>query len=187
MFHHCTNILSAELNHYIQGKMALQGPFVSIAMISNSRIESKYPNGITMYLVDIVSIALRSSPNEYVPQGGGFVVRKLPEAFSLYFLFSISNIPTDLLKNLELLTHVAAFFQQKPHFDKQNTPALQECGMENFSVELVRMSASEKSLLWKSLHVPYTPSLLYKVGLLFVEETATKKGPQVSAFRWFQK
>ncbi|HLP34984.1 MAG TPA: DUF4255 domain-containing protein [Amoebophilaceae bacterium] len=187
MFHHCTNILLTELNHYIQSKMDLPGPFVSTAMISNSRIESKYPNGIGMHLVDIVPVPLRTNSNEYVPHEGGFVVRKLPEAFSLYFLFSIANIPSDFLKNLELLAHVAACFQQKSHFDQQNTPSVQEYGMESFSVELVKMSASEKSKFWRSLQAPYSPSLLYKVGVLFVEETATKSVPKVSAFRWFHK
>lgn len=47
------------------------------------------------------------------------------------------------------------FFQHKPHFSLQNTPSLQEAG-GNFSVELVKMNTTEKSMLWKNLDVPYS-------------------------------
>jgi hypothetical protein len=187
MLHHCANIILSEANRYVQSKVNNTKDLpISLAILGNSQIESKYQKGIMMRLVDITSVELRSNPNEYVPQGDGFVMRKMPEAFSLYFLFSTDYKDSDLLKNLELLAYIAAFFQHKPHFDIQNTPTLQEVGIENFSVELVKMTSSEKSVLWKSLSVPYSPSLLYKVGLVFIGDAAI--GLKVtSAFLSFQK
>ena len=186
MLHHCTNIILSEANRYVKSKVNTQQSPISIAILEKSKIESNYTNGIIMRLVDIASVELRSNPNEYVPQGDGFVMRKAPEAFNLYFLFSTSYKESSFLKDLEILSYIAEFFQHKSHFDTQNTPSLQEIGMENFSVELVKMTTSEKSMLWNSLNVPYSPSLLYKIGLIFVGDTAI--GFKISSvFSSFQK
>ena len=181
MLHHCTSIILSEANQYIQSKMNVKGPAISLSILGNSPIESKSSKGIIMRLVDITSVELRSNPTQYVPQGDGFVLRKVPEAFSLYFLFSTDYKVADLLKNLELLAYVAAFFQSKSHFDGTNTPILQEVGIESFSVELVKITPSDRSMLWGSLHTPYSPSLLYKVGLIFIGD-ATMDLKVVSAF-----
>lgn len=82
MLHHCTHIILAESNRYLQSKAALQEPPIAIAVLGDPS-EGKHSKGIIMRLVDIVSIELGSSPNEYVPQGDGFVVRKAPGAFNL--------------------------------------------------------------------------------------------------------
>ena len=181
MLHHCTSTILSEANQYIQSKTNIKGPAISLSILGNSQVESKSSKGIIMRLVDITSVELCSNPTQYVPQGDGFVLRKAPEAFNLYFLFSTDYKALDLLKNLELLAYVAAFFQNKSHFDTSNTPILQEMGIESFSVELVKMAASEKSRLWESLHAPYSPSLLYKVGLIFIGD-ATMGLKAVSAF-----
>lgn len=181
MLHHCTSIILSEANYYVQSKTNVKGPAISLSILGNSQIESKSLKGIIMRLVDMTAVELCSNPSQYIPQGDGFILRKAPEAFSLYFLFSIDYKASDLLKNLELLAYVAAFFQSKSHFDSSNTPILQEIGMENFSVELVKMSTSEKSMLWKRLDMPYSPSLLYKAGLIFIGDATMGLGT-VSAF-----
>lgn len=181
MLHHCTSIILSEVNQYIQFKTNVKESAISLAILGNSAEGGKASSGVIMRLVDIASVGLCSDPTRYVPQGHGFVLRKAPEAFNLYFLFSTGYKASDLLKNLELLTYVAVFFQNKSHFDTSNTPVLQEIGIESFSIELVKMTVSEKSMLWKSLHEPYTPSLLYKVGLMFIAD-ATIDLKVVSAF-----
>lgn len=186
MLHHCTSIILTEANQYIQSKTNVKGPAISLAILGNSQIESKSLKGIILRLVDITSVELCSNPTQYVPQGDGFILRKAPEAFNLYFLFSTDYKASDLLKNLELLAYVAVFFQNKSHFDTCNTPILQEMGVESFSVELVKMTASEKAMLWESLHVPYSPSLLYRVGLIFIGDT-TMGLKVVSAFSSHEK
>ena len=187
MLHHCTNTILSEVNRYIQSKTNTKENHVTFAILGNSQIESKNPKGIVMRLVDITSVELCSNPNQYVPKGDGFVVRKMPEAFSLYLLFSTDYYKeSNLLKNLELLAYVAAFFQHKSHFDTCNTPDLQQFGIESFSVELVKMTTSERHMLWTSLHVPYSPSLLYKAGLIFVGD-ATMGLNVVSAFSSLDK
>ncbi|ROT46933.1 Pvc16 family protein [Candidatus Cardinium hertigii] len=185
MLHNCASAILSEVNGYIQSKVNLAKPPVSFVILGNTPLDSKSPKGgVMMRLVDITSMELCSNRSEYVPQGDGFIVRKIPEAFSLYFLFSIDYKESDLLRNLELLAYVAAFFQHKSHFDTSNTPVLHQMGMENFSAELVKTTASEKSMLWTSLHIPYSPSLLYRVGLVFVGDATmgTKRVPAFSSF-----
>lgn len=180
MLHHCTSTILSEANQYVQSKTNVKGPVISLAVLGNSQVEGKSSKGIMMRLVDITLVELCSNPTQYVPQGDGFIVRKAPEAFNLYFLFSVDYKASDLLKNLELLAYVAVFFQNKSHFDTSNTPILQGIGIESFSVELVKMSTSEKSMLWENLQVPYSPSLLYKAGLIFIGDATV--GLKVSAF-----
>lgn len=172
MFHYCAKILLTELNNYVQAKTNIGYPPITMAISGNYSLESNAYRHIIMRLVDI-SVALSANANEYIPQGEGFILRKAPETFSLYFLLSINDQENEsaLLRNLELLAYVSAFFQKKSHFDSCDTPLLQQVNMNNFSVELVKLSATERSMLWTSLRIPYTPSLLYKVGLVFVADT----------------
>jgi len=184
MLHHSTSIILAELNRYLQARLKLKEPPVALVVLNSA--EAKDSKHITMRLVDISCVELRSSPNEYIPQGDGFVMRKAPEAFSLYFLFSIGYKESVVLNNLELLSYIAIFFQNKSNFNIQNTPSLQEVGIESFSIELVKISETEKSMLWTKLGCPYSPSLLYKMGLIFLGESVVS--PNVSpAFSSFQK
>ncbi|TDG95290.1 DUF4255 domain-containing protein [Cardinium endosymbiont of Culicoides punctatus] len=181
MFHHCASIVLSEANRYVQSKADIKETPISFAILGNSEVKNKSSEGIIMRLIDISALELRNNPNEYVPQGDGFVVRKMPEAFSLYFLFSVDYKESNLLINLKLLAYIAAFFQYKSHFDIQNTPVLQEAGIENFSIELVKMGLAERSMLWSMLNTPYSPSLLYKAGLVFVGD-ATLGLKQIAAF-----
>lgn len=186
MLHHCTSAILSDLNQYIQSRLSLKLPPVSLAVLTASQTENKPSQGIVMRLVDITPVDLCTNPTQYLPQKAGFFVRKAPQAFHLYYLFSIDYKSSNILKDLELLAYVAAFFQTKSHFDSCNTPILQEVAIESFAIELVNMTLLDKSMLWQNLNMPYSPSLLYKVGLIFIGD-ATMDLKVVSPFLSHEK
>lgn len=170
MLHHFTNAVLNEANSFIKSKLRSDDKeqAVVLSMLNNTHEKSKSHPKIIMRLVDIASVELHSNPNEYVFQDTYFAIKKQPETFYMYFLFSTDYTDTNLMKNLELLSYIAEFFHNKPFFDGQNTPALQAIGIENFSIELVTLTSIEKNMLWQNLDMPYRPSLLYKVGFVFI-------------------
>ena len=140
MLHHFTNTVLNEANSFIKSKLRSDDKEQAVVLSMLNNIHEK------------------SKPS----------IKKQPETFYMYFLFSTDYTDTNLIKNLELLSYIAEFFHNKPFFDGQNTPALQATGIENFSIELVTLTSIEKNMLWQNLDMPYRPSLLYKVGFVFI-------------------
>lgn len=173
MLHHFSNIILSEANNFIKTKLNLSqndSP-ITITVLGNTPKDIQPSQGIFMRLVDITSVELQSNPNEYILQNQGFAIQKSPETFYIYFLFSTDYINANLIKNLEILSYIVEFFHNKSFFDIQNTPELQTMGISNFSVELIKLTPSEKHMLWQSLSIPYSPSLLYRVGFIFIGES----------------
>lgn len=51
-----------------------------------------------------------------------------------------------------------------------NMPMLQQLDLSNLSLELMKLSYQEKSALWTCIGAPYMPSVLYKLGIIPVED-----------------
>lgn len=186
MLHHYMQLIHGEVNGLLRSQNRLKEDPLLLAVAHSPDMGQKAPKGVCMRLVAITPVELRSNPNEYVQQGSGFVVCKLPEAFYLYLLFAVAGQAADLCTHLNWLAQIGIFFQQKSTFTPQNSPAMQAPHLPNFSVELVKMNFREQTDLWGSLQLPQTPALLYKVGLAYLGEAVV--GDQISAaFASFQK
>lgn len=70
---------------------------------------------------------------------------------------------------LKALSNVATFFQARRSFDKERYPSL-ESPVEKLVVELESLDYESQSYLWSSLGGKLSPSLVYRVRLLKVQE-----------------
>ncbi|MCG8339815.1 MAG: DUF4255 domain-containing protein [Cytophagales bacterium] len=175
MLDRCLNVILTEINSYIhtkgkEGDSSDDKVIVADLASQEGVGDSTRENKIIMSLVNISKEELGSNAKQYIPQGNGYIAKNPPLTFSLYILFSNYFKSRQLLEGLGYLSMVIAFFQSKNHFTVQNTPSLQENELDNISVELIELSAQEKSSLWGYLGVKYLPSVLYKVGIIPIED-----------------
>ncbi len=169
----CLNALLTELNSYIKSKIGIVEQKVVLANLVG---QDGFPaieedNKIVMSLVDIAKEDLGTNAKEYIPQGQGFIAKNPAITFNIYVLFSVHFKTQQMLEGLKYLAMVIAFFQSKAHFTVQNTPLLQQGSLDNISVELMGLNAQEKSNLWGYLGAKYVPSILYKIGMISIEDS----------------
>jgi hypothetical protein len=78
----------------------------------------------------------------------------------------------DYEQSLKFLSLVVKFFQHNPVFDQTNTPGLNP-NIDKLRSELITLPNAEQNSLWSSLRTTYTPSVLYKIGLLAFADDET--------------
>jgi hypothetical protein len=71
------------------------------------------------------------------------------------------------------LTAVIGYFQAKPVFHAANTPGLDR-GIEKLLVELHSPSFEELNQLYGMLSAGYRPSVLYKLRLVVIQDSAPR-------------
>jgi len=175
--------LLTEANSYIKTKTASiedQVICLNYTDLQISPAPGTYDNKIIMSLVDIRQEDNNHNPQKYIQQGNHYVLRTVPMNFYIYLLFATHFKGEQALAGLRYLSSIIAFFQSKPTFTTQNTPSLQVDDLGEFSISLVKLDYQEKSALWSSLQATYTPSVLYKVGMVPIADTPTRY-PEVPA------
>lgn len=80
-------------------------------------------------------------------------------------MFSSSFADEHYLEGLKYLGHLILYFNEKPSFDRQNTPDLGQ-RIEKFNIELMATSFTELSDFWTKLGTGIRPGALYKVRIL---------------------
>jgi len=172
VFEFCLRALLNELNAYINAKTGLAEEPVIYANPSEyiTSLAGQTDNKVVMSVVDIWQEGLTSGAKEYIPQGNKYISKNQPLIFSLYILFATYFQTKPALAGLSYLSSVIAFFQHKNHFTQQNTPLLQQKGLDNISVSLVNLTYQEKSALWTGLGMAYRPSVVYKVGMIAIAD-----------------
>lgn len=87
---------------------------------------------------------------------------------NLYILVTASFV-NNYPGALTFLSAALGFFQSKPNFDAQSSPAFPR-EMERLSLELVSLSIQELNNLWAILGAKYLPSAMYKVRMLSFQQ-----------------
>ncbi len=173
-----------EANSYIKTKTASTEDWVIYLNYTDLQLSptpATYDNKIIMSLVDIQQEDNNHNPQKYVQQGNHYVLRAVPMNFYIYLLFATNFKGEQALAGLRYLSSIIACFQSKNTFTTQNTPSMQVDGIGEFPISLVKLDYQEKSALWSSLQATYTPSVLYKVGMVPVADTPTMLWPEVPA------
>jgi hypothetical protein len=82
----------------------------------------------------------------------------------------ISNFANDYINELNYLTKVLAFFQEKSSFTVENTQGLEALNLQKLSFKLNTLPLSEQGNVWTLLGGKYMPSLVYRVGLISIQD-----------------
>ena len=173
MLHPCLDLIRTELNTHIKARAGIEEDKVVLANLGGQGAteEGQLVGKVAMSVVDIVQEERGGTNEEYIPQnGGGYITKSQPINFNIHLLFSAYSKAGHVLEGLKYLSLVIAFFQSKNYFDTKNTPLLQQLNLDNLSIELMSLSYQDKSALWACIGAPYLPSVLYKLGIVPVED-----------------
>jgi len=129
-----------------------------------------------------VSILLLNLEEERLFRSGASDISRRPGEENLtgakslcinFHLMFIANF-NDYLESLKILSLVIKFFQSYRFFNRQEFPAL-SADIQQLSTELINLSFMEQSELWRSLEIPCSPFVLYKVRMLIYTDDETTR------------
>jgi len=126
-------------------------------------------NKILLTLINVERDTTAFAPNLPTRTEAGLATRVNPPLnLNLNFLVSAS-FTTDYLEALRFLSSSLGFFQSKPVFTPQNSPAFPR-GLERLTMEMVNVSIPDLQNLWASAGAKYLPSALYKARMLTIQD-----------------
>lgn len=99
---------------------------------------------------------------------GGFMRVAAPLPLNLNVIVAAS-FGAQYREALKVLSAAIGFFQARPAFTPQSSPALPG-GIDRLSIEMVSCDIATLSNVWSVLGVNYLPSALYKVRMLSVQQ-----------------
>ena len=172
MLHTCIDLLKNELNKYIRDRAQVEEDKLICANLGaqEEALQAYMTDKIVMTLVDIMEEKMGNRNENYVPQGNSFITKNPPVRLNLHILFTSQFSAQHLLEGLKYLSLVIAFFQAKSLFKKEEMPVLQQMNINSLGFELMTLSQQEQSELWNRLRAPYVPSVLYKIGVVIIED-----------------
>jgi len=148
--------------------------------------QAEMVRNVVVTLVNIEEEKTLKNGSHYV-QNGDTLSKRNPTIFlNLYVMFSCAD--SNHLEALKKISRVALFFQRKNVFTRENAaaPFPVEAGVEKIILDLFTLNFEQINHLWGILGGKYSPSLLYKVRIVAVQnalldETATVKDIETKA------
>ena len=171
MIDQCLDFLKGELNLFLKQKLSITQDKVSITSVikPDGKLDSDF-------VAESVGLMLVNTEEEFGLQP----VSNYSERDSSYFK---SN--PDLCLNLKVLavlnfTHhsealkfmsaLLGFFQSKQVFKKEDYMQFIPPGLEQLRIKFISQTLEQQNHLWGAVGAKYMPSLLFKVGLLKIQE-----------------
>ena len=134
---------------------------------------------VTALLINIEQEKIQRAPDRfYRIRPDGTSERVNPEVrINLYVLFVARFKQYE--QGLDYLSLIIQYFQGHSLIDRSSAPEL-DARIDKLSFELVTLSLSEQGEIWNALRTSYTPSVMYRVGLLIFQDEDSISGPEVA-------
>lgn len=173
MIYEAITFISGELNEYIKAKFGLNDDKLMVSNLVNQDGSSaiKEENKVILTLVGVEEEKIISK-NSYF-NNGGMGKSNPPVPINLFLLFSTSFSGTLISEAFKFVSVIIGFFQGTNVFTPTNAPDL-DPAIGKLVFELYNLSFHEQNNLWASLGAKYTPSVLYKMRMLVIDEQFVK-------------
>jgi hypothetical protein len=172
MLYKALSFLTTELNEYLRRAYQLQEDraVLSAHVTPEGTVATGIVNKVS---VSLVNLAPESTVRNMQPERVGNGELRLNPAvkLNLWVLFAANF--SDYEESLKFLSSTLAFFQGRPVFTPQNSPRLDRT-FDRLVLELENMTYHELSNLWGVLGSKYTPSAVYKVKLVTIQDGAVQ-------------
>lgn len=96
------------------------------------------------------------------------IVRQPPVHLNLLVMFAANFSGSTYNEALKLIGGTIGFFQSRPVFNAQNTPAL-DPAIERLTMEIENLGTTGLSNLWGILGGRYVPSVLYRLRMITID------------------
>ena len=160
-----------ELSNYIKIKTSGQKEdIVQFAEIQLPKDIVMQNNAITVLLINLEEERIfRSGAAQVNHLSNHRNAAEIPTlCMNLHVMF-VANFK-DYVEGLRILSMVMKFFRSYRLFNQQQFPSLPS-DIYQLSTELVNLTFMEQGELWRSLELPSSPSVLYKVRMLIYQDT----------------
>jgi hypothetical protein len=171
MIHIAIGYVASELNAYLNLRSPASTPnrIVPGSLFDlNGIINSKTKDKIVLSIVNVEEERVYRSVDIYSKNNNNPGEQVRPEArVNLYVLF-VANLG-DYSEALKALAHVISFFQLRNSFDYSIIPDLSKRD-GRFVFELYSLTFEQQNHLWGALGAKYMPSVMYKVGIMEIQD-----------------
>ncbi len=125
---------------------------------------------LILSMVNIEENRIAKTPDNFIRKGDRTLYRNPPLHFNITLIFSATHTYD---KALPLIEGVIRFFQVKNVFDSTNTTAL-DPEVQTVVFDLISLNLEQMHQLWTSLGGKYIPSVIFKMGIMTIDEAMNK-------------
>jgi hypothetical protein len=174
MIYEALSCLTEEMNEYFRNKLHINEEKVILSGLVNQdgSVAIQGENKVIATLVNIErETALQGNTKNLSASVGNMAP---PLHLNIYVLFSAYFSSENYPEALRFLSFVIAYFQHKSVFNRSNTPRL-DPKIEKLMFELTDVNPDTQSNIWSTLGAKYMPSVLYKMRMLSIDESAVRE------------
>jgi len=169
------NIITREVSEYIdsQNEFLSGGKTVVLAKPSGVNGGLSIPdNSIALSLINIDEESSMRNPVITKRVEGNKIYSQTPGISLNLSIIFIANFPNDYASELNYITKIIEFFQQKDTFTLENTSSLKkyEKYIDKLVFKLATTTLSEQNHTWNLLGIKYMPSVMFTVGKIKIQE-----------------
>ena len=166
-------IVAREASAYLDKQIKLPSGKKSVVLHNPNNLDGKLNilnNSISLSLLNIEQELSNRNPMAQKEVIDGKVYKQNPAVnINLQIIF-IANFQKDYINELNYITKIIEFFQQKSSFTSANTEGLENLKIEKLSFKLNTLPLERQGNIWNMIGAKYMPSVVYKVGLLTIQE-----------------
>ena len=171
MIHNVLPVISSELNEFLKSRFnAVEDKVILSNVIDqDGSVAIEGSNKIVITLINIEEEpTVKANANQQL-MGSSFVEFAPSVSINLTIIISAYFSPINYVESLRFISGVIYFFQAKPLFTAQNTPALSQ-NVDKIHFDVLSLSAQELMNLYSMMGAKYAPSIVYKMKMLTFNE-----------------
>ncbi len=167
-------LIAKEVSTFIDSDIKMPTDKKSVVLHKPNSINGEFnlpDNAISMSLLNIEEeLSTKSAMVKKRVENRKVYTQNPAVNLNLQIIF-ISNFANDYLNELNYITKVIEFFQQKMAFTVENTKELDKFkNIEKLNFMLNTIPLEQQSGLWSLLGGKYMPSVVYRVGLIAIQD-----------------
>lgn len=173
MIYEALSCLTDEINVYFRSRLKINEEKIVLSGLVNQdgTIAIQGENKIVVTLVNIEKETSKTISQKNL---GSFSSSSPPLHLNVYVLFSAYFSGNNYPEALRFLSFIIAYFQNKPVFNKGNTPSLDN-RIEKLIFDMEDVNPDTLSNMWSTLGAKYMPSVLYKMRMLTFDESVIRE------------
>jgi hypothetical protein len=173
MIYEALSCLTDEINVYFRSRLKINEEKIVLSGLVNQdgTIAIQGENKIVVTLVNIEKETSKTISQKNL---GSFSSSAPPLHLNAYVLFSAYFSGNNYPEALRFLSFIIAYFQNKPVFNKGNTPSLDN-RIDKLIFDMEDVNPDTLSNMWSTLGAKYMPSVLYKMRMLTFDESVIRE------------
>jgi len=166
-------IIAREVSEFIDASSEIPSGKKSVVLHKPNSVSGEFnlpDNAISLSLLNIEEeLSSKTSMPQKRVENRKVYTQNPAVNINLQIIF-IANFANDYINELNYITKVIEFFQQKTAFTPQNTKGLDAFKIDKLSFKLNTLALNEQGNVWGLLGGKYMPSIVYRVGLIPIQD-----------------